>query len=93
MLDDLYKGAYFDNSPDSMDNTNDGYFEKLMRDAKEPLYPNYKKFSKLEYLIKLLYNKNMFCWSQKSFDFILNLIKEGLFDGEKFSKSYLEAKR
>ena len=40
MSDDLYEGAYFenspDNSPDSTDNTNDGHFEKLMRDVKEP---------------------------------------------------------
>ena len=38
MLDDLYEGAHFenspDNSPDNMDNTNDGYFEKLMKDAR-----------------------------------------------------------
>ena len=35
----------------------------------------------------------MFGWSQKSFDFILNLIKEALPDGEKFLKSYSEAKK
>ena len=53
MLDDLYERTYFDNSPDncpdSMDNTNDGYFKKFMRDIKEPLYPNCKKFLKFEY--------------------------------------------
>ena len=65
MLDDLYEGAHLENRPnnssDSMDNTNDGYFEKVMRDAKEPLYPNCK-FSKLKYLIKLLHGKIMFGW-------------------------------
>ena len=94
MLDNLYERAHaiqcWDNfvsnkithhkSPDNMNNTNDGYFEKLMRDV-ELLYPNCKKFSKLEYLIKLLYDKTMFGWSQKSFKYILNLIKEALPDG------------
>ena len=72
MLDDLYEGAHFDNSSDSTDNTNDGYFKKLMREAKEILYPNCKKFLKLEYLIKLLYGKIMFSWSQKWLYFELN---------------------
>ena len=34
-------------------------FAKLIRDAREPLYPNYVKFSKLEFLIKLLHLKTM----------------------------------
>ena len=105
MLDDLYEGAHanqcgdkfipdentHDNSSDSRNNANDGYFEKLMRDSKEPLYPNCKKFSKLKLLIKLLHSKTVFGWSQKSFEYILNLIKEALSNGKKFSKSYSEA--
>ena len=43
--------------------------------------------------MKLLYDKIIFGWSQKSFDFILNLIKEALPDGEKLPKSYSEAKK
>ena len=75
-----------DKSHDNMDNTNDGHFEKLMRDAKVPLYPNCKKFFKLEYLIKLLHGKILLDWSQKSFEHVLNLINEALSDGKKLSK-------
>ena len=32
-------------------------FTNLVRDVREPLYPNYAKFSKLEFLIKLFYIK------------------------------------
>ena len=43
-------------------------FAKPARDAREPLYPNCAKFSKLKFLIKLLYIKTVNRWSQKSFD-------------------------
>ena len=48
------------------------------------MYPNCKKFSKLEYLIKPLHDKIIFGWSQKSFDFILNLIKEAYSKEKKY---------
>ena len=67
-------------------------FAKLVRDAREPLYPNCTKFSKLEFLIKLLHIKTVNRWSQKSFDQILILIKVDLPNGERLSKSYSEAK-
>ena len=76
-----------------MDHTNDGYFKKLKIDVKEPLYPNCKKFLELEYLIKLLHGKIIFGRSQKSFEYILNLIKEVLLKDEKLSNSYSEIKK
>ena len=46
-------------------------FEKLMNESRQPLYPGRKKFSKLDYLVKLFHVKVINCWSNKSFDMIL----------------------
>ena len=67
-------------------------FAKLVRDAREPLYPNCIKFFKLEFLIKLLHIKTVSRWSQKLFNQILTLIKAALPDRERLPKSYSEAK-
>ena len=67
-------------------------FVKLVRNAREPLYPNCTKFFKLEFLIKLLHIKIVNQWSQKSFDQNLTLIKAALSDGQRLSKSYSEVK-
>ena len=67
-------------------------FAKLVRDSREPLYPNCTKIFKLEFLIKLLHIKIMNRQSQKLFDQNLTLIKTVLSDGERLSKSYSEAK-
>ena len=67
-------------------------FAKLVRDTREPLYPNYAKFSKLEFLIKLFHIKIMNRWSQKSFDQNLILIKAAFSDRERLSKLYSEVK-
>jgi Transposase family tnp2/Domain of unknown function (DUF4218)/Transposase-associated domain len=67
-------------------------FAKLVKDAREPLYPNCTKMSKLEFLIKLLNIKTTNRWSQKSFDENLALFKSVLPDGERLPKSYSETK-
>ena len=73
LLDDLRQGIHSnmfvgsnasDIRPDHELNINDlegisEHLVKLMRDAREPLYPNCVKFSKLEFLIKLLHIKTM----------------------------------
>lgn len=100
-MDDLRQGvqsnipistsASGDTSDHKMADTSD-QFAKLVRDAREPLYPNCAKLSKLEFLIKLLHLKNVNRWSQKSFDQILGLIKAVLPDEESLPKSYFAAK-
>lgn len=67
-------------------------FEKLMNESGQPLYPGCKKFSKLDYLVKLFHVKVINRWSNKSFDMILQLIKAALPEGETLPKSYHEAK-
>ena len=57
-----------------------------------PLYPNCKKFSKLEFLIKLLHLKTMHGQSQSAFNMHLRLIKTALPEGETLPKSFYESK-
>ena len=72
LLDDLHQGACSDvrmNIAASKSNFDHKHniqlevegtseqFAKLVRDAREPLYPNCTKFFKLEFLIKLLHIK------------------------------------
>ncbi|KAF6156223.1 hypothetical protein GIB67_030226, partial [Kingdonia uniflora] len=59
-------------------------FDKLLSEARQPLYPGCK-FSNLDYLI---INR----WSNKSFTMILQLIKASLPEGETLPKSHYEAK-
>ena len=68
-------------------------FDAMLNDLHLPLYPGCKKFSKLEFLVKLMHVKIINRWSNKSFDMNLELIKEALSTGEMLPKSYYEAKK
>ena len=77
LLDDLHQGVHSnvsmstsisEGSFDHKHNINEveetyEQFVKLVRDAREPLYPNYVKFFKLKFLIKLLHIKIVSRWS------------------------------
>ncbi|XXG58741.1 hypothetical protein AAC387_Pa04g0977 [Persea americana] len=68
-------------------------FDAMLNDLHLPLYPGCKKFSKLEFLVKLMHVKIINRWSNKSFDMNLELIKAALPTGETLPKSYYEAKK
>ena len=68
-------------------------FTKLLNDAKCELYPGCKKYSKLSFLIKMLYNKAITNCSNKSFSLNLELFKDALPEGETLLNSYYEIKK
>lgn len=68
-------------------------FEKLLDDAKKPLYPNCKIFTKISTLIKLYNLKVKFGWSEKSITELLKLIGDILPTPNEIPTSTYEAKR
>ncbi|KAL3370740.1 hypothetical protein AABB24_007665, partial [Solanum stoloniferum] len=68
------------------------FFDKLLEEAERELYPGCKKFSKLLFLVKLLHLKVYNQWSNKSFDMLLELLKDAFPIGETLPKSYYDAK-
>ena len=64
----------------------------MLREAQCELYPGCTKFSTLIFLVKLLHIKAMNHWSNKSFDMLLDLLKEAFPGGETLPKSYYGAK-
>ncbi|XP_057990571.1 uncharacterized protein LOC131172953 [Hevea brasiliensis] len=68
-------------------------FARLLNDAQCELYPCCKKYSKLSFLIKMIYNKTITNSSNKSFSMNLELFKDALPEGETLPKSYYEVKK
>ena len=68
-------------------------FSKLLNDAQCELYPGCKKYSKLSFLIRMLYNKAITNCSNKSFSLNLELFKDALPNGETLPNSYYEVKK
>ncbi|XP_057986632.1 uncharacterized protein LOC131171176 [Hevea brasiliensis] len=68
-------------------------FARLLNDAQCELYPSCKKYSKLSFLIKMIYNKTITNSSNKSFSMNLELFKDALPEGETLPKSYYEVKK
>ncbi|KAL0325577.1 UNVERIFIED_CONTAM: hypothetical protein Sradi_5127000 [Sesamum radiatum] len=69
-------------------------FFKLLKDSEEILYDGCESYSKLTFLVKLLHLKTISGWTNKSFDMLLELLKEA-FQGVDVDlpKSYSESKR
>ena len=101
MLDDIVRGTFLNanigESFTSPSLSNNDYkaipFDQLWEDAKCEFYPGCKKFSKLSFCMKLLHIKTLCNWSDKSFDLVINLIKQALLNGESLPKSSYEAKQ
>ena len=49
---------------------------KLEADSRQELYPGCKNFSKLRFLVRLLHTKLLGGWSDRSFDLLLDLLKD-----------------
>ena len=67
-------------------------FYKLVDDAGQELYPGCRNFSKLRFIIRLLHIKFLGGWSNKSFDMLLELLKDVLPEGSSLPKNFNEAK-
>ena len=81
----------FPEDVDEMDTSN--IFEELMKEARNPLYHGCTKFSSLNFLVKLMHIKVLNNWSNKSFDMLLELLKDAFPVGTYIPKSFYEAKR
>ncbi|KAA0053316.1 late secretory pathway protein AVL9-like [Cucumis melo var. makuwa] len=64
----------FPEDVDEMDTSN--VFKELMNEARNPFYPECTKFSSLNFLVKLMHIKVLNNWSNKSFDMLLELLKD-----------------
>ncbi|XP_050233259.1 uncharacterized protein LOC126681754 [Mercurialis annua] len=101
MLIDMQNSAFVENNMDqnntshntSMPEKEMGKFAKLFNDAECKLYPSSKKYSKLSFLVKMMYNKIITNSSIKSFSLNLELFKDALPEGETLPKSYYEVKK
>jgi hypothetical protein len=77
--------------PGDQDNENNP-FKKLLGDAAEELYPGSTSFSKLRFIVRMLHNKALGGWTDKSFDMQLGLLREA-FPKAKLPKNFHEAKK
>ncbi|XP_026452340.1 uncharacterized protein LOC113352780 [Papaver somniferum] len=94
LLEDVCARANNNECPGTQDSCeNIDMFDSLLKGACEPLYPNYKKFSKLEFVMRLMHIKIMNHMNNKSFQMILDLIKAALPEGETLPNTYYEAKK
>ncbi|WCJ39818.1 hypothetical protein M5689_020778 [Euphorbia peplus] len=95
--DDQVEDVVYDLYPDIESNASEPNgearkFYRLLNDLDQTLYPGCKT-SKLHTLVKLLYIKSVGRWSNKSFDMLLQVLKEILPNGSTLPESYYEAKR
>ena len=67
-------------------------FRQFIADDREELYPGCTTFSKLRFVVRLLHTKSLGGWSDKSFDILLELLKEA-FPTTKLPKNFYEAKK
>ncbi|CAN6172856.1 unnamed protein product [Urochloa humidicola] len=81
-----------DEGEDEPDVDAEAYY-KLVSDGSQQLYPSCKRFSKLQFLVRLLHLKNTWGMSNGCFDDLLSLIKEALPDGEVLPRNFYEAKK
>ncbi|KAK9286236.1 hypothetical protein L1049_014622 [Liquidambar formosana] len=101
ILEDIYAGTFIDTYVEESSNSNDPHcskgkedkFARLLRDTQRELYPSCTKFLLLSFLVKFLHIKTINNWSNKSFEMMLDLLKEALPPGERLPKSYYEAKK
>ncbi|GAA0186187.1 hypothetical protein LIER_33475 [Lithospermum erythrorhizon] len=68
-------------------------FFRLMEEAEVELYPGCKNFSKLLFIVRLLQEKVINGWTDKSVDKLLNSFSLVLPEGSRVPASYYEAKK
>lgn len=96
MLEDIHRETFIDTSGPFDSSLGDSTiivgggekksFEKLLSEAERELYPNCKKFSSLDFLVKFLHLKVINHWSDKSLNMLLELLKEDFLNGETLPK-------
>lgn len=91
-LDQMGEGGAADGSSGDANNDADDFY-RLVDDASQELYPGCKTFSKLNFLVRLLHTKFLGGWSDKSFDMLLDLLREAFPEGAALPKNFYEAKK
>lgn len=61
---------------------------RLVDDASQELYLGCKTFSKLNFLVRLLHTKFLGGWSDRSFDILLDLLREAFLEGSTRPKNF-----
>ncbi|TYK28917.1 transposase [Cucumis melo var. makuwa] len=91
--DDLFNIVnIFQSAHDGSCNTSNT-FDTMFDDAKKPLYPGCKKFTKLSALVRLYNLKVRYGWSNTSFSELLSIISDLLPDNNTIPTSLYEAKK
>jgi hypothetical protein len=90
-LDDE-RGEFEDDGATDEDNSFLVSLHKLEAESRQELYPGCKNFSKLHFLVRLLHIKMLGGWSDKSFNLLLDLLKEA-YPESAIPKNYNEAKK
>ncbi|TYK29690.1 uncharacterized protein E5676_scaffold64G00410 [Cucumis melo var. makuwa] len=91
--DDLFNTVnMFQSAYDGSCNTSNT-FDTMFDDAKKPLYPRCKKFTKLSALVRLYKLKVRYGWSNTSFSELLSIISDLLPDNNEIPTSLYEAKK
>jgi hypothetical protein len=67
--------------------------KKFIEDSKKPLYPNCQKYSRLSGDLKLLQLKADHGWRNKSFEHLLDVLRNMLPEGNQIAESIYEAKK
>lgn len=67
--------------------------KRLLEEAQQEVYPGCKNFSVLSLVVKLLHVKVMCRWSNKSFDMVLDILKDLLPEGAKIPLTHYDAKK
>ncbi|KAA0054101.1 hypothetical protein E6C27_scaffold131G00070 [Cucumis melo var. makuwa] len=84
--------SIFQSAHDESCNTSNT-FDTMFDDAKKPLYPECKKFTKLLALVRLYNLKVRYGWSNTSFSELLSIISDLLPDNNEIPTSLYEAKK
>ncbi|XP_042952181.1 uncharacterized protein LOC122289264 [Carya illinoinensis] len=100
MLDEIRVGTFIDvpqhntakpNRPPILEDSPATTFDKLLEDARRPLFEGCTKFTKLSFIVKLLHIKSIGGWSIKSFNMLLDLLQSA-FPDALLPQSYEESK-
>jgi hypothetical protein len=67
--------------------------KQLIEDSKKPLYPGCQKYSRLSGDLKLPQLKADHSWSNKSFKYLLDVLRDMLPEGNQIAESVYEAKK
>ncbi|XP_071680313.1 uncharacterized protein [Lolium perenne] len=86
------EGSEDDSEDDSEDEDVESY-RRLVNDGGQQLYPGCKKFSKLQFLVRLLNIKNVRGMTNAAFEDMLTLFREALPEGHSLPKKFHEAKQ